>query len=137
MYLSLRFKMTKMRIFKILFLIFILCLTNACAYQSHSLRNNSYWDFGRVREGRLLKHTFMLRNNSNKPLVIKKLDTSCGCTTLKISKDKLLPKETVMIGVSFDTTGYNDKVQQYVYVHTDSPENPIIKFTINAEIIKK
>ena len=106
------------------------CVTSKGSY----LKDNFSWDFGQVKEGRILEHTFILRNNSDKPLVVKRLDTSCGCTSSSISKEKILPGETAQIKVSFNTEGYKGRTQQYIYVYTDNLDNPILKFIIKAEV---
>ena len=95
------------------------------------------WDFGRVKEGEVLKHSFTLKNESAKTLTIKEVNTSCGCTASEARKKTLLPAEDTLIEVSFNTKGYSGPVQQYIYVHTDNHDNPIIRFIIKAEVVKK
>ncbi len=94
------------------------------------------WDFGQVREGEILKHDFTLKNESEKPLAIKDVNTSCGCTASKAGKKTLLPRETTDIEVRFNSKGYSGLAKQYVYVHTDSLDKPIIRFIITAEVVK-
>jgi len=94
------------------------------------------WNFGQVKEGEVLKHNFILKNESKKTLTIKDVNTSCGCTASKVEKKIILPGESTAIEVRFNTKGYSGLTQQYVYVHTDSLDNPIIRFIIKAEAIK-
>jgi len=94
------------------------------------------WDFGQVKEAEVLKHEFILKNDSTKPLNIKEVNTSCGCTVSEVKKKNLEPGESTLIEVKFDSTGYSGSVQQYIYVNTDSIENPVIRFTIKADVIK-
>jgi len=94
------------------------------------------WDFGEVKQGEVLKHKFVLKNESKVTLNIKEVNTSCSCTASEIEKKNLLPGESTTIEVQFKTKGYSGLVQQFIYVHTDNLENPIIKFTIKAEVIK-
>ena len=94
------------------------------------------WGFGQVKEGEVLKHTFFLKNESEKTLTIKEVNTSCGCTASKVEKKILLPGESTEIEVQFNTKGYSGLTQQYVYVHTDSLDKPIIRFIIKANVIK-
>lgn len=95
------------------------------------------WDFGQVKAGEVLKHDFIFKNESDKTLTIKDVKTSCGCTVSEVKQKTLLPNETTLIVVQFDSEGFSGAVQQYVYVHTDSPRNPILKFTIKAEVVKE
>jgi len=94
------------------------------------------WDFGRAKEGEALKHAFALKNESRETLTIKDVSSSCGCTVSKVEKKILLPGQSATLEVRFNTKGYSGNTQQYVYVHTDSLDKPIIRFIIKAEVIK-
>ena len=94
------------------------------------------WDFGQVKEGLILKHDFLLKNESQKPLKITGTHTSCGCTVSKVEKNALLPGEETSIEVKFNSVGYSGPTEQYVYVNTDDAENPILKFTVKAQVIR-
>jgi hypothetical protein len=94
------------------------------------------WDFGQVKEGEALKHAFALKNESRETLTIKDVSSSCGCTVPKMEKKILLPGQSATLEVRFNTKGYSGNTQQYVYVHTDSLDKPIIRFIIKAEVIR-
>jgi len=94
------------------------------------------WDFGQVKEGGVSKHNFILENGSGKTLTIKDVNTSCGCTVSKVEKKILLPGEATTISVQFISKGYSGAVKKYVYVHTDSLDNPILRFIIKADVVK-
>lgn len=94
------------------------------------------WDFGKAAAGIILQHDFVLKNESGRTLKIIGINTSCGCTVSKVKKEMLAPGETTEIEVKFNTRGYSGAVRQFIFVNTDSPENPIIRFTIKAEITK-
>ncbi len=95
------------------------------------------WDFGRVKEGELLTHNFKLKNESRETLNIKDVNTSCGCTVSKVKEKVLSPGQSTVIEVRFNSKGYSGHTQQYIYVHTDSLDNSIIRFIIKAEVIKQ
>lgn len=94
------------------------------------------WDFGKSQEGEVLKHIFVLKNESPPTLNIKGTNTSCGCTVSEVKKKVLLPGEETSVDVQFDTRGYSGPVRQYIYVYTDNPENPVLRLMIKAKIIK-
>lgn len=98
--------------------------------------NSSFWDFGQVKEGQVLQHSFVFRNDSGRTLNINNITTSCGCTTANIQKNILLPGETTFLEASFNTKGYSGPTQQFVYVNTDSLDDPILTYTIKAEVVK-
>jgi len=94
------------------------------------------WDFGRVKEGSVLKHDFSFKNSSEETLKILDINTSCGCTVSSVNKKVLLPGEETVIEVKFKTAGYLGATQQFVYVNTDSLDNPVLRFIIRAEVSK-
>lgn len=94
------------------------------------------WDFADVKEGVILEHVFKLRNDSTQVLNITNVSTSCGCTVSEIAKKTLAPDEETEIKVKFNTKGYKGKAKQFVFVMTESLDNPIIQFMIKANVQK-
>jgi len=94
------------------------------------------WDFGQVKQGEILKHDFVFKNESQKTLNIKEVTTSCGCTASAVKNKTLLPGEDTTIEVKFNSKGYVGSVQQFVYVHTDSLDKPIVKYIIKANVVQ-
>lgn len=94
------------------------------------------WNFGKARQGEVLKHDFSFKNETKDVLNIVSVNTSCGCTTAQPQKMSLRPGEAVLIKVSFNSGDYLGEVKQFVYVNTDNADLSIIRFTISAEIVK-
>lgn len=94
------------------------------------------WDFGTLKEGTQAKHTFILTNETKKPLNITSVNTSCGCTVSEADKRLLAPGESTQITATFNSKGYSGTVRQYIYIGTDNPQEAIIKFVITAEVIE-
>ncbi len=133
----------KIRLFLILCFLCLVLPGTGCWAQKEALIgnkekvNNPYsWDFGRVKEGAVLKHDFVLKNESKEKLIITDITTSCGCTVSQVEKKTLLPAESTLIKVVFNSKGYSGPVQQYIYVHTDDLDKPVIRYIIKAEVIK-
>ena len=95
------------------------------------------WDFGQVKQGMVLKHDFILKNETDNILKINNIHTSCGCTASESAKKSLMPQESTTIIVSFNSKGYLGAVTQFVYVNTDNADLAIIKFTIKAQVVKE
>jgi hypothetical protein len=119
---------------KSLFLLLLMMCMPVCAWSSAAVQDLTVWDFGSVQAGVVLEHAFVLANDSAKDLAIKDSTSSCGCTVSEIKKKQLKPGESTELLVKFDTKGYKGVVQQFVYVHTDSIENPIVRFTVKADV---
>ena len=98
--------------------------------------DNFSWNFGKVKEGQRLEHDFLLKNETDKTLNIKDINTSCGGTASNIEKKTILPQESVKIEVQFNSKGYLGPVKQFVYVNTDNLDNPVVRFIIEAQVEK-
>lgn len=124
---------------------FFFCLVTSLCFlcfftrgYSQTQSNDPYtWDFGKVQEGRVFKHTFVLKNESSKTLKIKEVHTSCGCTTSGVKSKVLKPHGSTTLEVKFNSKKYSGLVTQYIYVNTDDVEKPIIKYIIKAEVAKE
>lgn len=92
------------------------------------------WDFGRVKQGQMLTHSFLFQNEGDAELVIKKVRTSCGCTAALISKKKITPGEEGEIRVTFNTQGYEGSVSKYIYVESNDASEPRKQLTVSAGI---
>lgn len=94
-----------MKAYKILFLLtfsfFISCQTFAQAVISF---DESEFDFGKVAEGTQATHEFVFKNTGNAPLVLDKVQASCGCTTPFWTKEPVLPGKSGVITASYNST---------------------------------
>ncbi len=128
--------MRKTFFFSALVIFSLVCLRQACAEQQPAAGEENAWDFGKVQESQILTHNFALKNNGQKVLNIKEVTTSCGCTVSVVKKKQLEPGEETTIEVKFKAKGYNGPTKQFVYVHTDDPDKPVIRFSIRANVEK-
>jgi hypothetical protein len=92
------------------------------------------WNFGELKAGNVVKHVFIFKNRSQKQQNIKDVTTSCGCAISKVEKRSLKPGEETAIEVEFNSKGYSGEVKQYVYLHTEDPDNPVVRFIIQAKV---
>ena len=49
------------------------------------------YDFGSIKQGDVVDHTFKFKNVGTQPLVISNIGVSCGCTTPDWTKDPIMP----------------------------------------------
>ena len=105
-------------------------------YADSNIPDPNEWDFGQVKQGDVLKHDFIFKNETKDVLNITGVNTSCGCTASQADKQSLKPGEDTTINVSFNSHGYLGQIKQFIYVNTDSAVVAIVKFTIKAEVVK-
>ncbi|MDD5477585.1 MAG: DUF1573 domain-containing protein [Candidatus Omnitrophica bacterium] len=117
-----------------LFCLSFLVFQFACAEKE--VIDPNAWDFGKAKQGEVLKHDFLFKNETKSVLNITSVNTSCGCTASQSDKKSLKPGEKTTINVSFNSHGYLGQVQQFVYVNTDNADLAVARFTIKAQITK-
>jgi len=93
-------------------------------------------DFGQVKAGDVARYSFVIKNKSSKVLNIRNVATSCGCAVSEVKNKILKPGESTFVDVKFNSYGYSGAVQQFVYVSTDSLDEPLIRFIIKANVTK-
>ncbi len=85
-------------------------------------------------EGLKLTHDFMVENRGGSPLVIKNVETSCGCTVAKYSK-QIAPGKTGKISIKFNTNGYGGKqYSKTTTVFTNDPAHSKVNLSINGKV---
>ena len=97
------------------------------------------WDFGEVKYGQVLEYTFKVKNLGEKDLEIKRVATSCACTTAKISQEKIEPDQETSLLVTYDTGAMGElhgrgKQERIIYVKSNDPEKPQVEVIIRAII---
>lgn len=69
-------------------------------------------DFGEVKAGSIVSHTFKFSNTGKVPLIIKDATSTCGCTVPDFPEDPIEPGGKGEITVKFNTEnkeGYQNK----------------------------
>lgn len=64
---------------------------------------DTLYDFGIVNQGTIVEHDFKFKNVGKKPLLIKDVKPSCGCTVADFSRDTIKPGDSGNIHVYINT----------------------------------
>ena len=92
-------------------------------------------DFGKIEEGQKLEVAFRFKNTGDKPLVIERVQPSCGCTVAEQSTEPIAPGGEGQIKASFNSqgrTGINHKTL-YVYANTKGTRSHSLQFVVQVE----
>lgn len=92
------------------------------------------FSYGKIKAGEKVTHEFRLTNAGKKPLIIRKVKASCGCTAATPDKSELKPGESTTIKVTFDSTGRSGRDSKSVTVITNDPRQPTTNLIIQGEI---
>lgn len=95
------------------------------------LLKETKYDFGKIQQGKPVKHIFEVVNNSKDPLQIENVQASCGCTTPEWDNAPIAPGATRKI-----TVGYNaamgGQFEKTITVFYDSGKTK--QFIIKGEV---
>ena len=78
--------------------------------------NNAEFDFGNVKEGEKVEHTFKFKNTGKEPLVISNAKGGCGCTVPSWPREPIAPGKSSEIKVVFNSQGKAGKRNQAVTI---------------------
>ena len=125
-------------------LFFAVCLAAFTAYSQEVAKTQtngpvitwkeSTFDFGDMRQGDKVEHTFAFTNTGNEPLIITNVQVTCGCTTPKgFPRDPIAPGQTGEITVAFNSAGKVGKQNKVVTIVSNSVgKTNQIAFTANV-----
>jgi hypothetical protein len=91
-------------------------------------------DFGQVKQGDVVSHEFVFKNEGGAPLVVEKVETTCGCTAALVSEKRIAPGKEGRIKATFDTRGYSGRLSRYLYVVSNDAENARRELSVSADI---
>jgi hypothetical protein len=90
---------------------------------------NAY-DFGDIRQGEKVEHTFRFTNAGSEPLIITNVTTQCGCTTPKgWPRDPVMPGGKGEITIAFNSTskiGRQNKVATVISNAVNTKSNQLL-----------
>jgi len=93
------------------------------------------FDFGDIKVGSKVEHTFNLKNEGKKDLIIRDVKSSCGCTAVQPTKNIVASGESVPLKVTFDSTGKEGRANKTITVITNDPKNPTTTLRITSNIL--
>lgn len=111
-------------------------LSKAAAQLGKVEFEESAYDFGQVKEGAQVKHTFVLKNAGDAPVILSKVTASCGCTQPEFSKSPILPGETSNIQVTFNSEGQVGKQQKIITIQSNA-SNGLTTVQLKGEVLAK
>jgi Protein of unknown function (DUF1573) len=91
-------------------------------------------DFGQIKQGDVVSHEFIFKNEGDAPLVVEKVETTCGCTAALVSEKTIGPGKEGRIKATFDTRGYAGRMSRYLYIVSNDAENPRRELSVSADI---
>jgi hypothetical protein len=114
----------------------ILIVRNSTAPHIRAL-SESVVDLGQMDEGQKVVRDFRFRNEGGKPLIIKKIITSCACTGASIDKSQLAHGEDACLKVSYTGRAVSGQDEVRVFLETNDPANPVVVVAMKCRVLAK
>ena len=97
------------------------------------------FDFKEIKYGSIVEHTFKIKNLGKGTLEIKRVATSCACTSAEVEKEIIEANQEVDLKVRYNTglmSGSHAKGDQerIIYIKSNDPVNPQVEVTIHAYV---
>ena len=93
--------------------------------------------FGKVKEdGGVVTYKFTFKNIGATPIIITRVQSSCGCTTPEWTRSPVVPGATGFVSAQFDPRNRPGAFNKHVLVYNNVTKDPV-KLVINGEVIAK
>lgn len=80
-------------------------------------------------------YRFRCENRSDKPVVILRVDTSCGCVKSSFSRKPIAPGESGEVVVTFDPRGHEGALYKQMPVYTSaSGRRPAVRLALSGTV---
>lgn len=117
-------------------LVSVLCTPLASLSQPRLAVDKSATDLGVIYKGASKTTRLSLKNTGTDTLKVLKVETSCGCTTVRQPKRFLLPGEADFLEVSLNSaTLHQGKATKRVTIETNDPDSAVVTVTVVATIL--
>src|SRR6266581_4292762 len=94
------------------------------------------YDFGKVKSGEMVKHTFVFTNTGDELLILTNVQPSCGCTTAGEWTHQVEPGKTGTIPIQFNSANYGGQVLKTVTVTSNDKSQPSFGLQVKGTVWK-
>ncbi len=77
-----------------------------------------------------------MRNEGKNPLIIRKIQPSCGCTASKVDKWEIPAGDSATIEIEFNTLGREGDDLKTLTIITNDPAHPVSKIYLKGTIVE-
>jgi len=92
------------------------------------------YNFGQVFQGEKVEHSFRFRNGGDAPLLVERVQSSCGCTAALVSATTIPPGGEGEIRTTFDSGRFSGAVQKSVTLYVNDPQRRRVEFRLRGTV---
>jgi hypothetical protein len=91
-------------------------------------------DAGKVEAGSTVRYDFVFYNSGSGPLKVTDVKTSCSCTVPNWTTEEVMPGDSGIIRVAFDTKGYAGHFDKWITVYATGKRPTAVLYLV-GEIV--
>lgn len=108
-------------------LIAVFCIVSLVVKAQDFKFKSDVLDYGKVAYNSLGEKEFEFTNIGNEPIIIKSIQSSCGCTVAKRPEKPIMPGEKGSIKVVYDTKRVGGFLKSLVIMSNAKEERKVLK----------
>ena len=97
---------------------------------------NTRFDFGEIKQKEKADIEFKFKNSGKRDLVIRKVRSSCGCTTVTPANTVIKPGESSIIKAVFDAGARKGKQHKVITVITNDPKKSQVSLVVSGTVLE-
>lgn len=94
-------------------------------------------NYGKIKEGDNLDIAFQFKNTGDFPLLISRVEPSCGCTVADFPKEPVAPGKEGIIKGTFNSTGKSHAQHKTLLVYANSAAAQPAELSFDVEVEPK
>ncbi|SIT78727.1 DUF1573 domain-containing protein [Pontibacter indicus] len=95
--------------------------------------NATEHNFGDIAQGDVVEHTFTFTNTGTQPLIIDRVDVTCGCTSPDWTKEAVMPGKTGFVKAKYNSAGRMGQQKKAITVHSNTGEPTYVYIVTNIK----
>lgn len=102
--------------------------------QSKAVVEDGVYEFGTMEVGQKLSHEFVIRNDGEAPLTLKKDRSTCKCTVVSFDEAEVAPGDSIKIKLEWEGKVIDPAYSHAGYLKTNDPNNKEISIAVMGRV---
>ncbi|ASB48085.1 DUF1573 domain-containing protein [Alkalitalea saponilacus] len=94
------------------------------------------FDFGEIKQGEIINHSFIVTNSGKSDLILRRVRTSCGCTASNPDRSIIPPGQSTSVPVTFNSRGRSGRQNQSITIYTNDPDRSASILRLSGVVIQ-
>lgn len=95
---------------------------------------STMFDLGNIKKGERKSYKFNFKNEGKTDLIIRSINTSCGCTVSDAETTVIKPGQSSSINATFNPKGQSGRQNKTITVFTNDPKNSQITLRVKGTV---